>query len=338
MQFNAIPEPERAIPGAKPWHVLVVDDEPLVLSTTRMALSELEFEGRPLEFHFADGDRAARSVLESRPDVAVALVDVVMESDHAGLDLISHIREERHDSSMRIVLRTGQCGLMPEREALADFDIQAYLDKSATDANRLYAAVLTALRSYREVTSLRGEIRQLESLVALDPLTGLQNASGLQGALAKALGSARRRGEPLSVMFLDVDDFKRINDEQGHLAGDQMLRAIGSAILSRSRVEDGCFRYGGDEFLVILPNCTAQQAHEIYARRLMNEFDRIGARVSYGVAQSGPNRHVGLSALIGRADADMYTRKRARKAARSEVVAPNENGTALAVPLEQTQR
>ncbi|CAN5866303.1 hypothetical protein BH11PSE8_BH11PSE8_05480 [soil metagenome] len=298
---------------AVPWRILIVDDEPMVHSMTRLAVSDMRFEDRPQEFYSAHSASEAREVLARVPDIAVAFIDVVMENDRAGLDLVSHIRKDLGNTSMRIILRTGQPGVAPERLALTEYDINAYLDKASTDALRLYAALLTALRSYGEISRMRQAMRHLETLASTDQLTGLNNPKNLRPSLLRALNSAQRRLEPLSVVFLDIDDFKRINDQHGHLAGDEILRAVGSAVLSHSRADDGCFRYGGDEFMVILPRCTAAEAREHYCRRLQEEFARIGVFASQGIAQTGPQSYCGPDELIGLADEDMYLNKRARK-------------------------
>ncbi|MEF7612436.1 diguanylate cyclase [Aquincola sp. MAHUQ-54] len=296
-----------------PWKILIVDDEPLVHLMTRMALSDLRFRHRGVEFHTAENLADAWATLRRVPDIAVALIDVVMETDSDGLALVERIRNELDDPAMRIILRTGQPGLTPERTALAEYDINTYLDKSTTDANRLYGAVLTALRSYSEVSRLRQTVRHLEALSATDQLTGLNNPSTLRSTLCKALSSAQRRGEPLSVVFLDLDDFKRVNDLHGHQRGNEILSAAGAAILANSRLEDGCFRYGGDEFFVILPNCTEDQVREHYLRRLLPALERIGIGVSHGVAQAGPEAYDDADTLIQRSDQNMYAVKRERQ-------------------------
>ncbi|CAN5404214.1 hypothetical protein BH11PSE9_BH11PSE9_24080 [soil metagenome] len=309
-----VPEVPAVNPAqAAPWRILIVDDEPMVHSMTRLAVGDMRFEDRGQEFFSAHSASEARELLARVPDIAVAFIDVVMENDRAGLDLVSHIRQDLGNSSMRIILRTGQPGVAPERLALNEYDINAYLDKSGTDALRLYASLLTALRSYGEISRMRQAMRQLEALASTDQLTGLNNPKNLRPSLLRALNSAQRRSEPLSVVFLDIDDFKRINDQHGHLAGDEILRAVGSAVLSHSRADDGCFRYGGDEFMVILPRCTAAEAREHYCRRLQEEFARIGVFASQGIAQTGPDDYCGPDELIGLADEDMYLNKRARK-------------------------
>ena len=131
------------------------------------------------------------------------------------------------------------------------------------------------------------------------------------------LDLAARNGTTVGVLFLDIDDFKQINDEHGHQRGDEVLKAVGTAMLSHSRAEDGCFRYGGDEFVAVLPNCTEAQARNRYCQRLNGEFRRLGISASQGTAQTGPASFDDVETLIRRADADMYERKRASKALRA---------------------
>jgi len=93
-----------------------------------------------------------------------------------------------------------------------------------------------------------------------DPLTGLFNRRYMQESLDREIHRARRRGRPLAVMLLDIDHFKRYNDTFGHAAGDEALRFVAEALLFSVRAEDLAVRYGGEEFLVLLPECSLQQA------------------------------------------------------------------------------
>ena len=102
----------------------------------------------------------------------------------------------------------------------------------------------------------------------------------------------------------------------------QVLRAVGAAILSNSRAEDSCFRYGGDEFVTILPNCTEEQALNHYCRRLADSFALAGVSVSMGAAETGPDRYESIESLIHRADVRMYTAKRNRRLARAATLLP----------------
>jgi diguanylate cyclase (GGDEF)-like protein len=147
-------------------------------------------------------------------------------------------------------------------------------------------------------------------------LTGLLNVRHLEELVTKTLRSAKRRGEPVAAVYLDVDNFKTINDSLGHQRGDEVLRMIGSTLKSITRIEDSCFRYGGDEFCVILANCREDQAQTIFVDRL-NEKLKQGANpvsLSSGIAQTGPNEYVDAHELIRAADKKMYSAKQALKA------------------------
>src|SRR5690606_31794420 len=123
------------------WRILVVDDDADVHSTTTFALENVEMQGRPLEFLHAYSAREARAILERQPDIAVILLDVVMERPDAGLQLVRQIREELGMIEVRIILRTGQPGYAPEIEAIRGYDINDYRTKSELTRTRLYTAV-----------------------------------------------------------------------------------------------------------------------------------------------------------------------------------------------------
>jgi len=102
----------------------------------------------------------------------------------------------------------------------------------------------------------------------------------LHEILTKVLRSAKRRQEMVSVVYIDVNDFKQINDVHGHQQGDEILQKVGQAIKICAREEDYCFRYGGDEFFVILNNCTEQQARDIYVVHLEQKMQDMGVSLN----------------------------------------------------------
>ena len=105
---------------------------------------------------------------------------------------------------------------------------------------------------------VRERTEQLDKLAQLDPLTGLLNTRQLDEILTKTLRIAQRQKESITAVYMDVNDFKPINDREGHQRGDEVLQSVGQIIKGCARLEDYCFRYGGDEFFVILKNCTEQ--------------------------------------------------------------------------------
>lgn len=135
--------------------LLVVDDDEAVLQVTRLVLSRFRYKDRPLEILEASSAAGAMSILAARTDIAVILLDVVMESDDAGLRLVEHIREVLNNHYIRILLRTGQAGYAPERQVIQDYDINDYLMKSDATQSRLFLSLTAAIRSYGDI--LRAE-------------------------------------------------------------------------------------------------------------------------------------------------------------------------------------
>lgn len=158
-------------------------------------------------------------------------------------------------------------------------------------------------------------IKELEEISRTDPLTNLLNPRHLHEILTAALHRAKRRHEYLTLVYMDVNNFKDINDTQGHLRGNEVLKTIAQVMHSISREEDYCFRCGGDEFCVILPNCNETQAHIHYVARLHKKLAHALPEVglSAGIATTGPNIYQEAKALIKKADERMYISKAARE-------------------------
>lgn len=152
-------------PETTPWKVLVVDDEPDIHAITKIALSDFKLDNRGIAQLHAYSAKEARNILDENPDIAMLLLDVVMESDGAGLDLVRYIRNVLDNKSMRIVLRTGNPGHAPERRVIADYDINDYREKSELTTQKLNTVMYTALRSYRDLLAAEQDKKQLEKLV-----------------------------------------------------------------------------------------------------------------------------------------------------------------------------
>lgn len=147
-----------------PWRVLVVDDERDVFLATRIALRDLTLDQRPLELIEANSAAEAFAILESQSDIALVLLDVVMETDTAGLDLVPRIRDELGMRKLRIVLRTGQAGKAPEDRVIREYEIDDYREKTALDRTRLRTTVATALRSFRDLEALERNANAMTAL------------------------------------------------------------------------------------------------------------------------------------------------------------------------------
>lgn len=148
-----------------PWHVLIVDDEEGVHQVTGMVLRDFKFDGRPLKITNAYSAEEARKLMTELDDVALAIVDVVMETDDAGLNLVRHIREELHNHYTRLVLRTGQPGQAPEEKVILEYDIDDYKDKTELTSNKLITLLYATLRAYRDICIIDQHRRSLEQVI-----------------------------------------------------------------------------------------------------------------------------------------------------------------------------
>lgn len=161
-------EDDVVTPAADGWMILVVDDEPEIHQITRLVLSDFEFEGAPISIISAESAAEARNLLSNDIDnnIAVAFVDVVMETQHAGLDLVRWVRDELENKHIRLVLRTGQPGEAPEESVIRDYDINDYKNKTELTAMRMKTVMYSALRGYRDIKLIERHRRGLEKIIA----------------------------------------------------------------------------------------------------------------------------------------------------------------------------
>ncbi|MEO5339494.1 MAG: EAL domain-containing protein [Magnetococcus sp. MYC-9] len=137
------------------WVVMVVDDDEDVHRLTRLVLRDLRFEQRALSLLHAYSGAEAYALMAEHPETAVLLLDVVMESDHAGLQLVREIREKLQNHRVRIILRTGQAGQAPEVKVIAEYDINDYREKTDLTSQKLISAVTVALRGFRDLLTIQ---------------------------------------------------------------------------------------------------------------------------------------------------------------------------------------
>lgn len=152
-------DPPPLIPG---WKVLIVDDEPEMHNITKLALGDFSFENKGLELLSAYSGDEAKRVIQEHPDIALIYLDVVMETDDAGLLLVKYLREDLGNKFVRIVLRTGQPGCAPERDVIANYDINDYKEKTNFDSTKLFTTTLSALRAYQDIMRLDESRKNLE--------------------------------------------------------------------------------------------------------------------------------------------------------------------------------
>ncbi len=156
--------------------------------------------------------------------------------------------------------------------------------------------------------------QQLQDQARHDSLTGLCNRRGLDELLRRELARAKRARKVLTVVYWDVDDFKGINDREGHFHGDEVLRQVAAALRGSVREVDLACRLGGDEFCLVLPDCSAAQARRV-CQAVTDHLARAmpGLGVSHGIAETGPDGFLSAEELLRVADQRMYERKADRE-------------------------
>lgn len=176
----------------RPWRIMIVDDDAEVHNATVFALQDIRIDGRPLHFIHAYSAQEAITAIESDEDVAVAVLDVVMEHESAGLDLIKKIRHDLGRNAMRIILRTGQPGYAPEMRVIREYDINDYKTKSELTRVRLLTTLTTAVRSYDQLQTIMTARRGLTMIVdsAADLFSHRDLAGFAEAALAGAVALA----------------------------------------------------------------------------------------------------------------------------------------------------
>jgi diguanylate cyclase (GGDEF)-like protein len=285
--------------------VLIADDSLVIRAVVR---AHLEEKGYTVE-EAVDGIAAVERCTAVRPDV------VLLDIEMPGLDGYQVLARLKADPELRdipVVFLTSRSGMA---------DVVAGLDAGAHDYLRkpfeppeLVARVAAAAQMKKLQDELRRRNADLDRMSRTDGLTGLFNRRHLDEELLRQYSVSRRNRTPVSVLLLDIDHFKKVNDTYGHLAGDQVLQEFARRLKAEVRLEDIAGRWGGEEFLVILPGADPRSSGIVAERiRLATarepvavDAGRIGFTVSGGYA-TGPLDDPDQQ--VSRADAALYEAK-----------------------------
>lgn len=160
------PDDARDVPPVTPWKVAVIDDDESVRAITRLALGQLKVDGRPLDLLEASSAEEGIALFATHPDIALGLIDMVMEEPSAGLRVISAVREQQGNHRTRLVVRTGQPGHLPEDRVIRDYDINDYREKTELSAQKLRTVAHSAIRSFRDIVQVEGAFHGIVDLLS----------------------------------------------------------------------------------------------------------------------------------------------------------------------------
>jgi len=184
-------EPEEVVPEGEPWKILIVDDEPDIHEMTKLALGGLQYKDKCMTFLHCYSGVEAKKLLSETDNIAVILLDVVMESNHAGLEVAKYLREKLNLKLVRIILRTGQPGTAPESDVIQNYDINDYKNKTELTYGKLQTSIISALRSYHDLLDSESIHHALAKMkLCMDALLPVSSSDKFFNVLGLSLPSA----------------------------------------------------------------------------------------------------------------------------------------------------
>lgn len=289
--------------AGKPGRVFIVDDDKLLAEHYALVLQSVGIETRILQ-HVK---QIVQEVLSFQPDLV--LMDIYMP-DYSGTELAGVLRQYQSLRRLPIVFLSSEANKFLQLKAMAQ-GADDFLTKPISDAE-LAQAIKVRL----------GRSMQIRQLIEKDGLTSLIKHSAIKEAAALELARSSRVQQPLSIVMLDIDYFKAVNDRYGHATGDIVIAALATLLRKRIRKTDKAGRYGGEEFMLVLPDCSKEQA-KILTADILDSFRQLQfsaadqvfyCSFSAGVACSQDSQAQHADQLIAEADAALYQAKVAGRA------------------------
>ena len=291
-----------------PIRVLIVDDDPDYRAYLSALVRRLGLQTNTA----ADGEQALAMIRGAEFDLLLSDFEMPRMN---GLELIAAVRGEEQLGALYAVMLTAHEEVSLKIQALEQgFD--DFLQKRC-DEVEVMAKVAAARRMLARQRALDTAMREWRGIASRDELTGVYTRRFFYDEAARVMSE----GRPIGVVLIDLDDFKKINDTYGHLAGDRVLRDVGALFLSRTRVGDVIARFGGDEFVLLISDCQLEESRQ-FAARIVEEIGSLQWTMAEHTVTVHATTGVGCSAflqtptvdqLLDAADRDLYAHKWLRK-------------------------
>lgn len=237
----------------KKWKVLIVDDEQDVHEVTKLVFRDFEFEKKSIDFLSALSGAEARKVLSEHPDTALVILDVVMESDDAGLRFVKYIREELKNKLIRIIIRTGQPGQAPEGKVTVDYDINDYKEKTELTQQKFFSSMIMAFRSYQALLHLTISREETKSLLdATDRFVPHDFISLLKRKNITEIELGEYVEVDMNILFLDIRSFTLLSENLTPVENFDFINSL-LAIIEPPIIENQGFidKYIGDAIMAL---------------------------------------------------------------------------------------
>jgi len=205
--------------------ILIVDDDQAIHDITNIALGSMDFSDFELEILTAYSASEAKILLNEHDDIALAFIDVVMETPEAGLDLVDYIRKELQNDFIRLIIRTGQANDFPPMHVIQHYDINDFKEKTELTREKLYTIIRTSIKQYGQLLELQYKYEETYRQMTTDPLTLLPNRIKLIEDFSKQSHQ--------TLILIDIIGFSHINDTNGYDVGDYVLKELGGFLNSK---------------------------------------------------------------------------------------------------------
>ncbi len=228
------------------WKVLIVDDDESIHLISTASLKEMIIDDKRLELFHAYNVQEAKDILDANDDMAMAFVDVVMETPIAGLDLVNYIRTEMKNENIRLIIRTGQPNDAPAKHVIDNYDINDYKEKTELTMERLYITVRSSIRQYHHIISLHEKYEEFYTQMMTDSLTQLPNRTKLNERLDQ--------NGKMNLVLLNIRDFSGINRKEGFAKGDVLLKEMANVLKELYTPDMELFHLEADHFVLLSRN------------------------------------------------------------------------------------